>query len=107
MATCGTTNLPSNAPVFISEEIRNDLGFGEADQFVVIGQSDTMIRKVITPPKLEAFEKRSSQARAACKALAQGTRFCLIGRPSINDKGARGLPKSNRIILLYGRIYTP
>ena len=51
----------------IPEKVRNDLGLNEGDQFVVIGQGDAVILKVITPPKLEEFQERLSQARAEAK----------------------------------------
>ena len=50
MADCATTKLSSKGQVVIPEEARNDLGLNEGDQFVVIGQGDAVILKVITPP---------------------------------------------------------
>jgi AbrB family looped-hinge helix DNA binding protein len=63
MAPYATTRLSSKGQVVIPEEVRNDLGLTEGDQFVVIGQGDAVILKVITPPKLEDFEKLLAQAR--------------------------------------------
>jgi AbrB family looped-hinge helix DNA binding protein len=67
MAGCATTKLSSKGQVVISEEVRNDLGLSEGDQFVVIGQGDAVIFKVITPPKLEEFQGLLRQARAEAK----------------------------------------
>jgi len=51
----------------LPEQVRNDLGLNEGDQFVVIGQRDAVILKVITPPKLEEFQELLSQARGEGK----------------------------------------
>ncbi|PYT75164.1 MAG: AbrB family transcriptional regulator [Acidobacteria bacterium] len=64
-----TTKLSSKGQVVIPEDVRNDLGLSEGDQFVVIGQGDAVILKVITPPKLEEFQKLLSRARAEAKRL--------------------------------------
>ncbi|PYU01253.1 MAG: hypothetical protein DMG38_04350 [Acidobacteria bacterium] len=52
----------------IPEEVRNDLGLTQSDQFVVIGKGDAVNLKVITRPKLEEFEKLLSQAPEAKRA---------------------------------------
>lgn len=67
MAAYGTTRLSSKGQVVIPEGVRNDLGLTEGDQFVVIGQGDAVILKVIAPPKLEEFERLLSQARTEAK----------------------------------------
>jgi AbrB family looped-hinge helix DNA binding protein len=67
MAGYATTKLSSKGQVVIPEEVRNDLGLNEGDQFVVIGQGDAVILKVITPPRLEEFHELLSQARAEVK----------------------------------------
>jgi AbrB family looped-hinge helix DNA binding protein len=67
MAGYATTKLSSRGQVVIPEEVRNDLGLNKGDQFVVIGQGDAVILKVITPPKLEEFQELLSQARGEGK----------------------------------------
>lgn len=67
MAGYATTKLSSKGQVVIPEEVRNDLGLNEGDQFVVIGQGDAVILKVITPPRLEEFHELLSQAREEAK----------------------------------------
>ncbi len=68
MADYATTKLSSKGQVVIPEEVRNDLGLNEGDQFVVIGQGDAVILKVIiTPPRFEEFQELLSQARAEAK----------------------------------------
>ncbi len=53
--------------VVIPEEVRNEPGLNEGDRFVVIGQGDAVILKVITPTTLEEFQELLSQARAEAK----------------------------------------
>ena len=67
MAAYATTKLSSRGQVVIPEEIRNNLGLSEGDQFLVIGEGDAVILKTITPPKLEEFQELLSQARAEAK----------------------------------------
>src|ERR1700730_17927878 len=67
MASYATTRLSSKGQVVIPEEIRNNLGLSEGDQFVVIGEGDSVILKTITPPKIEEFNKLLNQARSAAK----------------------------------------
>ena len=61
---CGSS---SKGQVVIPEDVRDDLGLHEGDQFVVIGQGDAVILKVMTPPKIEEFQELLSQARAEAK----------------------------------------
>jgi AbrB family looped-hinge helix DNA binding protein len=67
MAAYGTTKLSSRGQVVIPEEIRNNLGLNQGDQFLVIGEGDAVILKTITPPKLEEFQELLSQARTEAK----------------------------------------
>jgi AbrB family looped-hinge helix DNA binding protein len=69
MADYATTKLSSKRQVVIPEEVRNDLGLNEGDQFVVMGQGDAVILKVITPPRFEEFQELLSQARAEAKKV--------------------------------------
>ena len=43
MAAYATTKLSSRGQVVIPEEIRNNLGLNEGDQFLVIGEGDAVI----------------------------------------------------------------
>ena len=67
MASYATTRLSSKGQVVIPEEIRNDLGLSEGDQFVVIGEGDSVILKTITPPRIKEFNKLLRQVRSAAK----------------------------------------
>lgn len=70
MPDYATTKLSSRGQVVIPEKIRVDLGLGEGDQFLVIGEGDTVILKAITPPKLEDFQRLLARARTEAKRTA-------------------------------------
>jgi AbrB family looped-hinge helix DNA binding protein len=67
--TVATTKLSSKGQVVIPESIRKSLHLKEGDQFVVMGQGDSVIFKAITPPSLDQFDsllaKIQVQARKA------------------------------------------
>jgi AbrB family looped-hinge helix DNA binding protein len=67
MGDYATTKLSSKGQIVIPEGVRRTLGLNEGDRFVVIGQGDTVILKVITPPRLEDFQELLVQARAQAK----------------------------------------
>ena len=57
----------------IPEEIRDNLKLKEGDQFVVIGQGDTVILKSITPPRLAEFSGLMKEASRHAKTLGLKT----------------------------------
>jgi AbrB family looped-hinge helix DNA binding protein len=67
--TVATTKLSSKGQVVIPESIRKSLRLKEGDQFVVVGQGDSVIFKAITPPSLSQLDgllaKVRTQARKA------------------------------------------
>ena len=67
MAAYSTTKLSSKGQVVIPEEIRDNLKLKEGDQFVVIGQGDTVILKSITPPNLGEFSGLMQEASRSVK----------------------------------------
>ena len=64
MAGYATTRMSSKGQVVIPEDIRKDLGLSEGDQFVVIGEGDAVILKVMIPPKIDEFNRLLAQARS-------------------------------------------
>lgn len=64
-----TTKLSSKGQIVIPEEIRDNLNLKEGDQFVVIGQGDTVILKSITPPSLSEFSDLMKEASRNAKTL--------------------------------------
>ena len=67
MPDTATTTLSSKGQVVIPEEIRVRLGLKAGAQFVVVGDRDTVILKVLEPPSLKEFQGLMAQARKAAK----------------------------------------
>lgn len=69
MAAYATTKMSSKGQVVIPEDIREQLHLKEGDQFVVIGQGDTVILKTITPPSMNEFKDLLKEARISAKKV--------------------------------------
>ena len=63
MDTIATTRMSSKGQVVIPETIRKQLNLKEGDQFVVVGEGDVVILKVISAPNLESFDALIQDAR--------------------------------------------
>lgn len=63
MDALATTRLSSKGQVVIPEEVRKRLGLEAGVQFVVVGEGDVVILKVITPPSRKQFSQLLSKAR--------------------------------------------
>ena len=63
MATLATSKMSSKGQVVIPEEIRKRLGLKAGDQFIVLGEKDTVILKAISPPPLVEFDGLIAEAR--------------------------------------------
>jgi len=67
MSNLATTKMSSRGQVVIPEEIRNRLGLEPGVQFVVIGEKDVVILKLIAPPSLKDFDELMARARASAR----------------------------------------
>lgn len=67
MSNAATTTLSSKGQVVIPEEIRVKLGLKPGTQFVVIGDRDVVIFKVLEPPSLGDFDALVGRARKTAK----------------------------------------
>jgi AbrB family looped-hinge helix DNA binding protein len=67
MTDPATTKLSSKGQVVIPEEIRNRLGLRPGAQFVVVGDRDVVILKVINTPDMSEFDEIVGRARKAAK----------------------------------------
>lgn len=67
MADASTTTLSSKGQVVIPEEIRDRLGLKTGAQFVVLGNKDVVIFKVLQPPASRDFATLVRQARSVAK----------------------------------------
>ena len=63
-----TTKLSSKGQVVIPEEIRDRLGLKPGAQFVVLGDRDVVILKVIQTPDLAQFNDLVGRARKAARS---------------------------------------
>ncbi|MFH2053011.1 MAG: AbrB/MazE/SpoVT family DNA-binding domain-containing protein [bacterium] len=62
-----TTKMSSRGQVVIPEEIRKRLGLGAGTRFVVIGEGDVVILKIIGSPSMDQFDGLVSKARKQAK----------------------------------------
>lgn len=67
MTESATTTLSSKGQVVIPEEIRARLGLKVGAQFVVVGDRDVVIFKVLEPPALRDFDTLVGRARRAAR----------------------------------------
>ena len=63
MSTSATTKMSSKGQVVIPEEVRNALGLKAGSKFVVVGEGDVVILRVITPPSMSDFDDIVQEAR--------------------------------------------
>ncbi len=63
MKANGTTKMSSKGQVVIPEEVRNALGLKAGSKFVVVGEGDVVILKVVTPPSMSDFDDIIQEAR--------------------------------------------
>ena len=67
MSSAATTTLSSKGQVVIPEEIRIRLGLKAGAQFVVLGDRDVVIFKVLEPPARDDFDALVGRARQVAK----------------------------------------
>ena len=67
MADVATTKMSSKGQIVIPEEIRKRLRLQPGSQFVVIGEDDTVILKMITTPDMNQFDELVGHARAQAR----------------------------------------
>lgn len=67
MSDAATTTLSSKGQVVIPEEIRARLGLKTGAQFVVIGDRDVVILKVLETPTMNEFDTLVGRARRAAR----------------------------------------
>ena len=87
MSDAATTTLSSKGQVVIPEEIRARLGLKAGAQFVVVGDRDVVVFKVLEPPALRDFESLAGKARRAAKRT--GLRPAEVARAVTKVRRAR------------------
>ncbi len=67
METLATTRMSSKGQVVIPDSIRKQLNLKEGMQFIVVGDADVVILKVVMPPDMGEFDTLIQQARKQAK----------------------------------------
>ncbi len=67
MVSLETTRMSSKGQVVIPEAIRDQLRLRAGTQFVVVGNRDVVILKLISPPSLDEFGELMATARKQAK----------------------------------------
>jgi AbrB family looped-hinge helix DNA binding protein len=67
MEILATTRMSSKGQVVIPESIRKQLDLKEGAQFLVLGEEDVVILKVVTPPDRNEFDTLLKKARKQAK----------------------------------------
>ncbi len=67
MDTLATTRMSSKGQVVIPESIRRQLDLKEGAQFLVVGDADVVILKLINPPDINEFDALIKRARQQAK----------------------------------------
>jgi len=67
MKNLATTKMSSKGQVVIPEDIRKRLKIGAGSRFVVVGQDDVIILKVIEPPSMKEFNSLIKKVRQKAK----------------------------------------
>ena len=67
METLATTRMSSKGQVVIPESIRKQLDLKEGSQFLVVGDEDVVILKVVTLPDASEFDALIKKARQQAK----------------------------------------
>ena len=67
METLATTRMSSKGQVVIPESIRKQLDLKEGVQFLVLGEEDIVILKVVTAPDRDGFDTLVKKARKQAK----------------------------------------
>jgi AbrB family looped-hinge helix DNA binding protein len=69
MENVSTTKMSSKGQVVVPESIRKQLGLKTGDQFVVVGQGDVVIFKMIAKPSIKQFDAVINKARKQARAV--------------------------------------
>jgi len=68
MGSVSTTRMSSKGQVVIPEDIRRRLGLDPGTQFIVLGEDDVVILKMVRPQSMGDFDRLVKKARARARA---------------------------------------
>lgn len=74
METLATTRMSSKGQVVIPESVRKRLNIKEGTQFLVVGDEDVVILKMVLPPDMNEFDALIKQARKQAKEAGLKTK---------------------------------
>lgn len=69
MPTLATTSMSSKGQVLIPEAVRTALGLQPGTQFVVVGERDVLLLKMISQPSLKDFDALIAKTRQAARQV--------------------------------------
>jgi len=67
MSSFSTTRLSSKGQLVIPESIRIQMGLKTGTEFVVAGEKDILVLKILAPPDLNKFRRQIQQARSGAR----------------------------------------
>ena len=67
MGSVSTTRMSSKGQVVIPEDIRRRLNLDTGTQFIVLGEDDVVILKMVRPPSMGDFDRLVKKARAQAR----------------------------------------
>jgi AbrB family looped-hinge helix DNA binding protein len=68
MGLVATTKMSSKGQVVIPEDIRRRLALDTGTQFLVLGEDDVVILKMVRPPAMGDFDRLVKKARKQARA---------------------------------------
>jgi AbrB family looped-hinge helix DNA binding protein len=86
MSDMATTRMSSKGQVVIPEEIRDRLALEPGTQFLVIGEGDAVILKVLQPPAMAEFDDLVKRARKAAKRAGMTKRDIDQAVKTVRDR---------------------
>jgi len=70
MSLSATTKLSSKGQIVIPENIRNTMGLKAGMEFVVVGDKDVVVLKLIAPPEIIRFGSLINRARLQARRIS-------------------------------------
>ena len=68
MGSVSTTRMSSKGQVVIPEDVRKRLQLAAGTQFIVLGEDDVVILKMVRPPSMGDFDRLVKKARKQARA---------------------------------------
>lgn len=87
MIAVATTKMSSKGQVVIPEDIRKRMNLTTGAQFVVVGEGDVVILKLLTTPSMQEFDGLIKKARIQAKAA--GMKRTDVARAIKRARGPR------------------